>query len=61
MLIIKVQPKRKIGSIYFRKIIAKTFRNYSFNYFFMKDVGKKYTNNRDRMGRLSIIEESWKK
>ena len=34
---------------------------YLINYFFMQDVGKKYPNDGDRMGRLSIIEESWPK
>ena len=27
----------------------------------MQDVGKKYQNDRNRIGRLSIIEESWPK
>jgi len=34
---------------------------YLINYFFMEDVRKKYPNDGDRMGRLSIIEESWPK
>ena len=34
---------------------------YLINYFFMEDVKKKYPNDYDRMGRLSIIEESWPK
>ena len=34
---------------------------YLINYFFMEDVKKKYPNDFDRMGRLSIIEESWPK
>ena len=34
---------------------------YLINYFFMQDVGKKFPNDGDRMGRLSIIEESWPK
>jgi starch phosphorylase len=34
---------------------------YLINYFFMEDVRKKYPNDGYRMGRLSIIEESWPK
>ena len=34
---------------------------YLINYFFMEQVQKKYPNDGDRMGRLSIIEESWPK
>ena len=34
---------------------------YLINYFFMEDVRKKYPNDGDRMGRLSIIEEAWPK
>ena len=34
---------------------------YLINYFFMEDLRKKYPNDGNRMGRLSIIEESWPK
>ena len=34
---------------------------YLINFFFMEEVKKKFPNDWDRMGRLSIIEESWPK
>ena len=52
----------KWGADIFERLLPRHLEIiYLINYFFMQDVQKKYPNDGDRMGRLSIIEESWPK
>jgi starch phosphorylase len=52
----------KWGADIFERLLPRHLEIiYLINFFFMQDVQKKYPNDGDRMGRLSIIEESWPK